>query len=57
MIPEIVSKTTKTKQKLKKSYTASREEFDKAAIELNRNKVLMLDEHGRIVKCNLWAEH
>ncbi len=43
--------------KLRQAYLSERKRLEKITIELNRSKVVLLDEYGRIVRLSLTSEH
>ncbi|MBF9003010.1 MULTISPECIES: hypothetical protein [Vibrio] len=46
-----------TKTKLSSAYKAERESLETIEIELNRSKIVMVDETGKIIKFPLSQEH
>ncbi|EKO3444229.1 hypothetical protein FNO25_000390 [Vibrio fluvialis] len=43
--------------KLRQAYISERQSLELLEIELNRSKVVMIDENGRIVRFSLTSEH
>ncbi|SMS00869.1 hypothetical protein VIM7927_02140 [Vibrio mangrovi] len=59
IVPQIsvVPTEDQRQDKLRKAYIASRKACSLTDIELNRSRVLVIDEHGRVVKCAFAVEH
>lgn len=47
----------KTSAKLKSAYIDERVRLETVEVELNRNKIFVLDEHGKLVRLSLISEH
>ncbi|WP_073580451.1 hypothetical protein [Vibrio quintilis] len=52
-LPEV----KKSRDKLKKSYLQARKAAGRIRIELNRSRVIILDEDGQMVKSDLLRDH
>ena len=46
-----------TRERLKRSYIASRKVIDITETELHRSSVVVMDENGEVMKFNLLREH
>ena len=43
--------------KLKASYVAARTQLEITEVELNRSKIMMIDENGKMTKVSILSEH
>lgn len=43
--------------KLREAYVVAREQLELTEIELNRAKIIMIDENGKIIRLPLLTEH
>ncbi|WP_072670701.1 MULTISPECIES: hypothetical protein [Vibrio] len=48
---------SKAHQQLRQAYLHEREQLLACEIELNRSKVIVIDEQGRIIRLSLMLEH
>ena len=43
--------------KLKAAYVAARTQLEITEVELNRSKIMMIDENGKVTKVSILSEH
>ncbi|WP_045398921.1 hypothetical protein [Vibrio hyugaensis] len=54
---EIESTTDSLAEKLKAAYVTARTQLEITEVELNRSKIMMIDENGKMTKVSILSEH
>ncbi len=54
---EIESTTDSLADKLKAAYVTARTQLEITEVELNRSKIMMVDENGKMTKVSILSEH
>ncbi|EEX39675.1 hypothetical protein [Vibrio furnissii] len=59
VVPQLDEQSAKPdlRPKLRQAYISERQRLELVEIELNRSKVVMIDENGRIVRFSPTSEH
>lgn len=55
--PPALQNESKAHQQLRQAYLHEREQLLACEIELNRSKVIVIDEQGRVIRLSLMLEH
>lgn len=54
---DVETQTDSLAAKLKASYVAARTQLEITEVELNRSKIMMIDENGKMTKVSILSEH
>ncbi|CAH1525107.1 conserved hypothetical protein [Vibrio jasicida] len=54
---EMESTTDSLADKLKAAYVTARTQLEITEVELNRSKIMMVDENGKMTKVSILSEH